>query len=228
MHKSHPLPADNAGLAELLEHLATRLPPHAARLGLRSEELAALQKDAAAFRFIIDFGGQLGASLRAATAYLEVLQHGGAAATLPFPSLPAWPASPPLPVPPGILPRLQDLIARIQAAPHYTAEIGRELHLAGNAPPQGCDDWQPVIEIRLDDGHPTLCWSKDKAEALEIWVEREAGSGFSFFAISTIPQLTDPSPRPVTGAQWRYKAIYRLDNKPVGQWSEVHSVAVGS
>ena len=70
---------------------------------------------------------------------------------------------------------------------------------------------------------------KDNASALEIWVDRTDGSNFVLLAINTEPNTTDTTPLPPAGssAVWKYKAIYRLHDEPVGQWSDVISVAVG-
>ena len=50
-----------------------------------------------------------------------------------------------------------------------------------------------------------------------------------FLIINTEPNTTDPTPLPVPGtsAVWNYKAIYRLHDEQVGQWSDVVSVTVG-
>ena len=52
--------------------------------------------------------------------------------------------------------------------------------------------------------------------------------GFHFHTITTDPNYTDPSAGPATAALWKYKAIYRLRDEQVGNWSDVISVAVGS
>ncbi|MCX7113490.1 MAG: hypothetical protein NTX45_26005 [Proteobacteria bacterium] len=45
---------------------------------------------------------------------------------------------------------------------------------------------------------------------------------------STLNQTpTTPLPAPGTGTVWNYKAIYRLHDEQVGQWSDVISVTVG-
>ena len=56
------------------------------------------------------------------------------------------------------------------------------------------------------------------------WVDRNDGNGFVFLVINTDPT---PLPAPGTNAVWNYKAIYRLHDEQVGQWSDVVSVTVG-
>ncbi|MCX7110112.1 MAG: hypothetical protein NTX45_08280 [Proteobacteria bacterium] len=78
-------------------------------------------------------------------------------------------------------------------------------------------------------GEKKILWTKGKASAIEIWVDRNDGNGFVFLIINTEPNTTDttPLPAPGTSAVWNYKAIYRLHDEQVGQWSDVVSVTVG-
>ena len=47
-------------------------------------------------------------------------------------------------------------------------------------------------------------------------------------AFDTTPGYTDTEPFPATPAKWQYRAIYREDDQPVGQWSDIVTVAVGA
>jgi hypothetical protein len=49
-----------------------------------------------------------------------------------------------------------------------------------------------------------------------------------FLAIATEPNYTDTAPLPAPGqsAAWNYRAIYRLGDERVGQWSDPVSQAV--
>jgi hypothetical protein len=46
--------------------------------------------------------------------------------------------------------------------------------------------------------------------------------------ITTNPDYADISPLPAPGisAVWKYKAIYRLNDAQVGQWSDVATIGV--
>ena len=63
-------------------------------------------------------------------------------------------------------------------------------------------------------------------DGLEIWGDR--GTGFAFLALDTIPDYLDTAPLPAAGtsAVWKCKAIYRLNDEQVGQWSDGVSVSV--
>ena len=51
---------------------------------------------------------------------------------------------------------------------------------------------------------------------------------FVFLAIDAVPDYlgTAALPAPGVSTVWKYKAIYRLNDEPVGQWSDVASVSV--
>ena len=70
-------------------------------------------------------------------------------------------------------------------------------------------------------------WTKGGFDALEIWVDRGTGT-FSYLANDTVPDYLDTAPLPAAGqsATWRYRAIYRLGDERVGQWSNVAVIAV--
>ena len=57
----------------------------------------------------------------------------------------------------------------------------------------------------------------------------DRGNGvFVFLALDTFPDYLDTAPLPAADASavWKYKAIYRLNDKQVGQWSDVASTSV--
>ena len=63
------------------------------------------------------------------------------------------------------------------------------------------------------------------------WLQNFAGklSGYSVtFGLTTaVPHCTDTHPLPPgTAAVWKYRAIYRIGDERVGQWSDVFTCAV--
>ena len=86
---------------------------------------------------------------------------------------------------------------------------------------------KPDIKLQLiDGGHPELVWKRNGLDALEIWVDRGDDRGFMFCEIDLKPNFTDEYNLPTKPELWRYKAIYRMDNKQVGKWSDIVSIAV--
>ena len=60
-------------------------------------------------------------------------------------------------------------------------------------------------------------------------MDRGDDKSFVLLNINNEPNTTDTTPLPAAGASamWKYKAIYRLHDEQVGQWSDVISVSVG-
>lgn len=61
----------------------------------------------------------------------------------------------------------------------------------------------------------------------EIQVDRADNKGFVALAFDTTPGCVDSQPFPATPAKWTYRAVYRVGDSRVGQWSNPVSVTVG-
>ena len=71
-------------------------------------------------------------------------------------------------------------------------------------------------------------WGGNSAflDSCEIQVDRADGMGFVLLTIDTTPGYTDTQPFPAAPVTWTYRAIYRVDDAQVGQWSLSVSVTV--
>lgn len=144
----------------------------------------------------------------------------------PRPQLPHLPV-PARDVAPGIVPRLIALVSRLKTAHQYNEAIGHDLQIIGPEQRVTPDDWKPVLDTRSVAGQPVIKWPKGDADAIEIWADRDDGQGFRLATITSGTDYTDTSTRPASGAVWKYKAIYRLRDTQVGEWSGEVNVAVG-
>jgi hypothetical protein len=225
MAKNYYLPRDDSGKARLLEHLARRLPAYAETLEVSATDIASLQADAEAFRHAIAATDSIQANARQWTAYKNLQRDGGVRVN-PLPQLPHLPP-PARDVAPGIVPRLIALVSRLKTARQYSEAIGHDLQIIGPEQRVEPDDWKPIIATGAVAGQPVLKWPKGDADAIEIWADRGDGQGFRLATITSSVDYTDTSARPATGAVWKYKAIYRLRDTRVGEWSGEVSVAVG-
>ena len=225
MPKNYYLPSDDSGKAELLEHLAARLPIHATALELSADDLTQLKADALAFRYTLSATNIVQANAKLWTAFKNLQRDGGPGETA-YPNVSNLPAPVPA-VPLGIIPRLSNLVARIKAARGYSEAIGKDLNIVGTVQVMEIDEVKPVIEITTRGGQPIIQWSKGDADALEIWVDRNDDRGFGLFTIANSPRITDTTPAPATPVQWKYKAIYRLKDDRIGDWSTITPVSVG-
>ena len=127
----------------------------------------------------------------------------------------------------GIIPRLSSLVAHLKSHKNYTSAIGLDLGVIGTSTVVDSSSWKPILNVQIKAGHPIVTWTKGSAAAIEIWVDRGEGAGFSFLTINTEPNTSDNQPLPTTSAVWKYRAIYRLHDEQVGQWSDVLSITVG-
>ena len=207
MVKTYYLPTDDAGKADLLDHIAAKLPAYAEILGMDDTDIKTAQADAAAFRYTLSTFNLAQNNAKQWTAYKKLLRDGGVGNTS-FPLAPSIPTQAPPSVPQGIIHRLTSLVSRIKAARNYTEVIGQDLAIVGTIRIVDPSTWKPVIEPRIEASHPIIRWSKGKADSLEIWVDR--GTGFTSLAVTTDPSYTDITPPPSEAALWKYKAIYKL------------------
>ena len=132
-------------------------------------------------------------------------------------------------VDPGVIPRLSAFAAHLKTLKNYTTAIGQDLWIVAASHVVDPSSWKPSLSIQIKVAHPVILWTKGNASAIEIWVDRNDGNSFVFLTINTEPNTTDTTqlPAPGTIAVWNYKAIYRLHDEQVGQWSDVVSVTVG-
>jgi len=123
--------------------------------------------------------------------------------------------------------RIAALAARIKKHPGYTESIGQDLSIIGAEQTIDFENLKPVLKLSLKAGHPNVGWTKQALDAVEIWVDRGSGT-FAFLAIDTVPDYLDTASLPAPGASavWKYKAIYRLSDEQVGQWSDVAAIIV--
>ena len=62
-------------------------------------------------------------------------------------------------------------------------------------------------------------------DQIEIQVDR--GTGWQVLTFDTTPGYTDSHPHPATLTQWKYRAIFRVNDAQVGQWGPIVAVNVG-
>jgi hypothetical protein len=224
MAKSYFLPADEPGKLKWLNNFAAKLPTYAVTVGVTPAEVTQTTADDAYFAFVVGAQNQHAKTTRDWTAYKNALRSGTAIGAMP--TTPAL-GVPPTAVPAGIFSRVSSLAARIKKHPAYTEAIGQDLGIIGAEQSVDPTVMKPVLNLSLQAGHPNIGWSKSGMDSLEIWVDRGTGT-FAFLTIDTVPDYLDTFALPAAGASavWKYKAIYRLNDEQVGQWSDVATIGV--
>lgn len=90
---------------------------------------------------------------------------------------------------------------------------------------------QAILTLSIVGNAVLITWGRQGFSAfldmLEIQVDRGDGKGWVFLTYDTTPNYTDTAPLPVTPMKWKYRAIYRLGDAQVGQWSNTMEITVG-
>ena len=221
-----------------LQNFQDKLAGHAPGLGITVAKCAAAIADA---RWLIYV---LGSWLPAVNAWKESCTKAALEAQIgnaPIFALPVF-VPPPLPGASGTLPavvarpsgaltRIFDLLGDIRASDTYSDPIGTDLGLIG--PEESAPDMaalQPLLAAHVSGSHVELDWKwqgyRKFLDQLELQVDR--GTGWAILAFDTTPGYTDNTPFPATATQWKYRAIYRVNDMQVGLWSATVSVMVGA
>ena len=137
-----------------------------------------------------------------------------------------------VPVNLGALDRIFALVQQIKTSGKSTDTIDTNLGIVGSED-SGPDltALRPDITAKVNGSQMDLKWGWQGNGAwlssCEIVVDRGDGKGFVPLTIDTTPNYNDTQPFPAAKTIWTYKAIYRADDRQVGQWSAPVSVAVG-
>jgi hypothetical protein len=144
---------------------------------------------------------------------------------------PIFPAAVPA-VAPGVETRFRALVKQIKASPNYNETIGQALGVEG-AQQTGPDlaTLQPNISAIINGTQVDVGWDWSGFSAdldmIELVADRSDSKGEVLLAYDTTPNYTDTTPFPAAPAKWTYRAIYRVGDSRVGQWSKPVSVTVG-
>lgn len=222
------LPRTDTELALWLTNFSTSFAVHAAALGFTEADVNAVHADAAMLNYAV---GELlptyKSAFQARTSFKNRLVSGPVATTAA--ALPPPPATGPAPtaVPPGILPRLRNLVQRIQLAPGYTEEMGLDLGIDGpegggtsdpDAPPK------PTLKARATGpGAVQLDFSKEKFDGVLVESLRDGDDGWQSLGLDSYsPYIDDRPPRAAGKPETRqYRVRYMLRDQPTGDWSDI-------
>ena len=234
MPKSDYIPTDDNGKASLFILFRDNIGGFLATLGLTAADADIVQQaaDAARFRAIVDFCGNMQNAAQGWTAEKNYERDGGDNA----PSgqvVPVLPAGFPPAVAAGIVRRFRDLVKRLKALKNYSETIGQALGIEGAV--QGGPDLatlQAILTLAIVGNAVLIGWGwqgfSNFLDILEIQVDRGDGKGFVFLTYDTTPNYTDTAPLPATLAKWKYRAIYRVGDAQVGVWSNTVEITVGA
>jgi hypothetical protein len=223
------LPSTDAGKSVWTNNFDTKLPLYATTLGLSSADIQSVHDDNAAFQYIIAMTQVYRQSLANLITYKNMLKSASGTQHIgPIPSLPVLP-TPPTTVPEGIFDRITKLVTRIKNSTGYSDAIGADLGIIAPSV-QDMDEstLQPDLNVRVELGRPRLKWVKAPADATDLYVDRNDGNGFVFLTRSVKSEYIDTTVLAATKVfdEWKYKAVYVIDDLQVGVFSKVTSVDV--
>ncbi len=203
--------------------------PYATDLGLTPAQVTAQAADADSYANTLATQSVLHHADSQWTTWKRLLRHGGSPSATVVPSAPVLPAAIPS-VTPGIESRFRALVQLIKASPAYNVAIGQALGIEGTE--KGGPDLSaiaPTLTATLTGTHVQIGWGwqghGEVLSMIEIHVNR--GNGYTLLTYDTTPGYTDTAPIPATPTKWTYKAIYRIGDHEVGQWSLEVSITVG-
>ena len=231
MPKSDFVPSNDGAFGANLNTFKNNIGPYAATFGLSAPTIAAQAADADYFGYALACHNIARVSAQEWSRWKEITRYGGTPPSTGMPAAPTFPAAVP-PVDPGIEPRFRALVKQIKAHAAYNSAIGEALGIEG--PEQSGPNMatiQPAITAKTQ-GNTVLVgwdWGGQRAflDICEIQVDRGGGGGFVLLSYDTTPNYTDTAPFPATPVKWTYRAIYRVGDHAVGQWSNPVSLTVG-
>jgi hypothetical protein len=227
-------PSRYAEQVQWLENFIAKISGYATALGLDPAVVADIIKDARWVMYVI--GPWLTANRAhnlACTQAAKQAQTGtGGMLTLPVFTAPALPAGT-VPRDEGSLTRIFDLVAEIKENNGCTDAMCSDLRIVG-AESSGPDfaTLAPELTVEITGNTVKLGWGwqgyRQWLDQCEIQVDRSDGKGWVILTFDTTPNYVDSHPFPSALAQWKYRAIYRVDDVQVGQWSPVVTLNVGN
>lgn len=228
MAEAKYLPSTDADKAIWLNNFTIKVSMYASTLSVSATELSNLQKDNAAYQYVIDLLNQYRHAVSNLTGYKNMMKHATNNQHLgAIPTLPILPTPPPA-VPEGIFDRATKLASRMKASLNYTTAIGADLGITSSTSDVDTYSMQPTLYISLNVGRPLIKWTKGQADATDLYVDRNEGLGFVMIGRFTRSEYLDTATLPADKRyeEWHYKAIFVIADKLVGLYSKVTSVDV--
>jgi hypothetical protein len=231
MAKTDYIKNNDAEFSAQLTAFKNAIGAYTATFGLTPLQISTQANDADYFAYVVACQDIAVKSGQQYTGWRDILRDGGAPPASGVPMAPVFPAAVAA-VAPGVEARFRALVKLIKAHGSYNPPIGEVLGIEGPSL-SGPDfaTFKPVLTLEPQGGQVLVRWNwqgyRGFLDAIEICVDRGDGEGFQLLTIDTTPGYTDTAPFPAAAARWSYKAIFRVGDQRVGQWSDVTTIAVG-
>jgi hypothetical protein len=231
MAKSDYISQNDDAFAAQIQAFKNAIGAYAATLGLTPAQVTAQAADADYFSYVIACRDIIRNANGQWSGWKSLLRDGGDPPPSGAPVAPVLPTAVPA-VAPGVEVRYRALVKQIKGSPAYNEAIGSALGIEGSQ--QARPDLttvRPDISAIISGTQVDIPWGWGGNAAFldlcEIEVDRSDSKGFVMLTFDTTPNYTDTAPFPATPTKWTYRAIYRVGDSRVGQWSKPVSVTVG-
>ncbi|HJQ33266.1 MAG TPA: hypothetical protein VJ866_13850 [Pyrinomonadaceae bacterium] len=221
------LPRTDSELMLWLNNFDNAFSEHCDTLGFVEADVLSLRADIAMANYLLgDLLPGYKAGLQARTTYKNLVMNGPVATAVVAPPPPPNVGTAPTAVAPGIVPRLRNLIQRIQLAPGYTEAIGADLGITGSdgGPSAPTSTPKPTLKARsTGPGLLQVDFSKDKYDGVVIESRRAGEDGWKSLGVDNYSPFIDDRPPLEAGKpeQREYRARYILRDQATGEWSDI-------
>ena len=222
------IPRTDNELMIWINNFAPAFASHATALGFDAAEVSSVNADAAMLSYLVgEVVPTYKTALQARNTYKNLIVSGPLGRPGGPPPPPPATGTVPATVPPGILPRLRNLVQRIQLAPGYNETIGIARGLDGtegggsSAPPTST---KPSLKARSNGpGTVQVDFSKERFDGVLIESRRAGEDGWQSLGLDSYsPYIDDRPPLQAGKPEMReYRARYLLRDQATGDWSDI-------
>lgn len=227
-----PIPRTDNELMVWLRNFSASFATHAASLGFTEADVNSVRADAAMLNYLIgDLVPTYKSALQARTAYKSLIMSGPVGS--PGGGLPPAPVveAPPTAVPPGVVPRLRQLVQRIQLAPGYTEAVGLALGIVGpearGAATLDSAARPTVKAFALSGSQVRIEFNKAGFDGVAIESRRAGEGDWRPLGVDNYSPYLDTRPPVEAGKpevrEYRLRFVSR--DEPAGEWSDIVSVS---
>lgn len=221
------LPTRLGDLLIWFANFAAKIGGYASTLGLTAAEVAQVQLDYAVLQFAINGHRIRQNDAEEWTRFRDAVLEAPLGTPMPPVPTPGNVGTLPEGARPSIIPRLRRLVERIKAHPNYTPAIGEDLGII--APRSQPGEVKPRLKATAETNHwVRITFAMRRHPMIEIQSRRGSETEFTTLAFDTASPYVDTR-APLGGSrselrEYRARFVDR-DNQPVGEWSDVVSVA---
>lgn len=222
-------PASLSERATWFQNFATQFAILAPTLNFDAGQVLSVENDNETVQWLAEVAVMVDHYEKAMTAYRkEMLEGPNFAPNVTLPVPPVYPVPGP-PSDPGIFIRLIELVDRIRVAGNYSTDDGEALGIIPSKPADLIpNELQPDPSLTALPGNVIeVAFKRGKTEGIDVEIEvdnsgtwEHSGKFFKSPGEIVIPQNTQATARSV-----KLRARYLLDNKPVGQYSEIDQIS---